>query len=220
MIDHFLNAIEHVVLRYGSFGIFSGVFIEEVISIVPSVGVVMSAGFFFLGGHPLNLESFGTLFFHIAIPAAAGLTLGSLFIYSIVYAFGRDIIIRFGKYIYISWQDIEKLRHFMQRHTSFDSWTLFGVRAIPLVPFSVTNVFCGLVRWRPLSFITITFFGAIVRTSIIGFIGWQLGQLYKANIVLFRQIEWFIGLIIVVFLITYLVYRHIKRKRNIVPPVT
>lgn len=214
MIEQILNAVEHIVIRYGSLGVFTGVLCEEIISVFPSVAVATFAGFVFLTGQPVSVASFGILLYKIALPAALGLTIGSLFLYSIVYAFGKPFIDRFGKYVRISWQDISRAQAFMGKHERYEMIAFFFLRAIPLIPFSVMNVFCGLVRWPPVSFIAISFFGAIIRTGIFAFVGWQLGRVYRVHLLLFQKFENYVVLALgIAFVLFLLRRRYVGRGR-------
>ena len=48
------------------------------------------------------------LFIYIVLPAALGVTVGSLFVYAIAYFAGKPFLERWGKYLGISWEDLEK----------------------------------------------------------------------------------------------------------------
>lgn len=207
MIEYLLSAIEHLVTAYGAAGIFVGALIEEVISFIPSAAVIMFAGFFTLGGTAVSGSSLIKLFTHVTIPVSLGLTIGSLFVYGIVYYLGKPAIVRFGKYFGVSWKEIEIIRGYIKKNIA-DDIILFLIRATPVVPFVAANAFCGLVRWPFPNYLLATFLGALVRGTAVGFIGWQLGSLYKTHATLFNQAENVFLALIALALAAFVFYRR------------
>lgn len=210
MIDSLVQSIQALVTSYGAPGIFLGALIEEVVSFIPSAAVIMFAGFFSLGGEPIDTGSLLRLLLHVSIPVALGLTIGSFLIYGLTYYLGKPFIVKYGKYFGVTWEEIEALQGKM-RNSKSDDVLLFIARSIPVIPFTLINAFCGLVRWSPIAYSLITLTGAFVRGTIVGFIGWQLGSIYHENARLFELFEQTIFFVIALGLLLYLTYR-LRRK--------
>ena len=102
MIASIIAYLNQVVLPLGAGGVFLASVIEEVISPVPSPVVQMAAGFFFLSG-PFSPSLLFTLVFVVVIPVALGVTVGSLVLYYLAYYAGKPLLLRWGRYIGISW---------------------------------------------------------------------------------------------------------------------
>lgn len=210
MLEALLHVIQSTMLAAGPLGVFFLAILQEVIPPIPSTLVTVSAGFVLLAGEPFSLLTFWHLFYAVGIPVAAGLTLGSLVIYGIVYWGGRPTVERYGRFVGVSWSDIERLQEHMRGHVT-DDVLLFAARAFPLMPSIAINVACGIVRWRIVPFVLHTFFGTIVRAMWSGFIGWQFSALYMryASVVEGGQ-----NVVLGVLVILAAVFLYYRRKRS------
>ena len=88
MIENLTHYLELYVLPLGPLGVFLASVAEEVVAPVPSALVMMTAGFVFVSG-PVGFGSILKIVLHVALPAALGVTLGSLWIYGIAYWGGK-----------------------------------------------------------------------------------------------------------------------------------
>lgn len=208
-----LDQLGQIISHYGALGVFLAAFTEEVIVPIPSAIVMLLSGFFLLGAEPVTASSLLALFFLAALPIAAGLTIGSLVTYGLAYRFGKPLVERWGKYLTISWQDVEKLeRRFESGWT--DEAVIFGLRLVPLIPSVVINVFSGLTRFPLVKYCVLTFCGVIIRAYFIAFIGWQLGGAYYHYGRYFGQFE-NLGLLIVVVILAALFWRRRQSQRKV-----
>ncbi|MBP9771997.1 MAG: VTT domain-containing protein [Candidatus Pacebacteria bacterium] len=177
MIEHLITSIQVFALSWGAWGVFGLAFLQEIIPPIPSTLVTVASGFLFLEHAPITGASILKLFLMVGLPIAGGLTIGAMIVYGVVYAGGRPLVRRYGHLIGTSEEDIERL-HTRMKGTTNDEAILFALRAFPLTPSILLNVFAGIVRWNPVSFVISTFFGTIIRAMWSGFIGWQLGAVY------------------------------------------
>ncbi len=214
MINGLFSFIHTVFQALGPWGVFVLGFAQEIIPPIPSTLVTVSAGFVFLAGDALGWASFLKLFLYVGLPIAAGLTLGSLVVYGVVYWGGKPLIDRYGKYTGLSWSDVEKMQSYMRGHV-WDDVVFFAARSFPLMPSIAINVFSGLVRWPVGKFVAYTFFGTIIRSMWSGFIGWEFAHVYQTYVqqyaVTVENVQNAIFLAVVVAVGVYL-YRRKKRK--------
>ncbi len=159
-------------------------------------------------------EAFFSLFINIVLPAALGVTIGSLFVYAIAYFAGKPFLERWGKYLGISWEDIEKAENRFEKSNS-DALVLFGVRAIPIIPSVAISAFCGFIRFNIKKYLIITFLGTLVRAFILGFIGWQFGSLYQTAANEISYIEEISLAIIIITTISYLIYKKAFKRDHL-----
>jgi membrane protein DedA with SNARE-associated domain len=204
--------LETILMVYGPIGVFLGSIVEEVIAPIPSTLVIMGTSFIFLKGSIISLDAFLKMFLYIVIPASLGVTIGSLVVYSIAYLAGKPFLVRWGKYLGISWQDIEKAEKRFNKSNS-DGILLFIVRAFPVVPSVAINAFCGFVRFDIKRYLIITFLGTLVRATILGFIGWQFGSLYQLAAAKISYLEEISFLIMGIGIITFIIYKK-KFQKN------
>lgn len=206
--------LQNFFIDYGSLGVFLGCFIEEVIAPIPSTLIILGSSFFIMQGAPISIESVFSLILYVAIPAAAGMTIGSLFLYAIGYYIGKPFITRWGKYMGFSWENVEQTRDKFAESKN-DEITLFSLRAIPVVPSIAISTFCGIIRYGIKNYIAITFLGSIVRATILGFIGWQFGRFYVKIADQLAIYEDIIIILFVIVIIGYILYlKFIKKSQE------
>ena len=177
---------------------------------IPSAVILLGSGFLFLKGS-FSLTFLTTLLFTVVIPAALGLTLGSLVIYWLAYKGGKPFLDRYGKWLGVGWKDVESITQKFQSGT-FDEWTMVLARVFPVIPSVLIAVFCGVTRMPYKKYIALTFVGAFFKALLLGLIGWQVGELYIRYADIIGHIEnATLGLILIGFL-SFVVHRKLKRK--------
>lgn len=209
MLEYIIKLLESFFINYGSWGVFIGCIIEEIIAPIPSTIVILGSSMFILDGEIITISSFLKLLLEVSFPAALGMTIGSLFIYFLCYFIGKEFIIKWGKYFTLNWEDFEKTSKRIENQEQTDIF-LFGVRAIPIIPSVVISAFCGIIRYDIKKYILITFFGGFIRATILGFIGWQFGSFYDTISNDISSLEEIVLIIIIIGLIAW----FIKRKRE------
>jgi membrane protein DedA with SNARE-associated domain len=210
MLGELITNVQHIVVAYGAFGVFLASIIEEVIAPIPSSVVVIGSSYFLMKDPTVSLISVEKLFFLIALPASIGVTIGSLFAYFITYYAGKPFIDKWGKYLGLSWDEIE-IAEERFANTYKDELLLFFLRFIPITPSVVVNAFCGFIRYDIKKYILITFFGTLGRVFMLGFIGWQFGNFYQSISTQISYTENIAAVCILIAIIGFILYR-IKRK--------
>lgn len=208
MLEEILQSIQTFFVDYGALGVFLASIIEEIIAPIPSTLVIMGSSFLILKGYPLALESFLTLFTNVILPASAGVTLGSLFVYAIGYFLGCPFIKRWGKYMGVSWEDIKKAEGRFSSGNS-DNLILFTLRAVPVVPSVAISIFCGFIRYRLRDYLIFTLLGSLVRGFILGILGWQFGMFYLE---ISQQISFLEELVLLLLVAALAIYLYRRKK--------
>ncbi len=172
-----LRLFEQFIQLHGVLAVFVVGILEDVLFVVPSALVFMGAGFLLVPQHLPFGEAFIESVLRVGLPASAGVTLGALVIYWIVYVGGKAVIDRWGRYVGVTWAAIE---HVEKRFTAgySDEVILFLARALPIFPLSVITVFCGLIRLPWKEFTLYTFLGTTVRATGAALLGWGAGRSY------------------------------------------
>lgn len=196
-----MDSLATWITHYGALGAFLAAFTEEVIVPIPSALVMLSAGFFILGAQAVSGATLIALFTQVAVPIALGLTLGSLVTYGLAYHLGKPAIERWGKYVGVSWVDVEKLEKYLNRGWA-DEAVFFGLRLVPVIPSVVVNIFSGLTRLPIIKYILLTFFGIVIRAYAVSFFGWQIGGAFYRYGRYFNKVE-DIGLLLVLAVLAF-----------------
>lgn len=210
MLTSILTGLEGFIVSYGPWAVFGGSILEQIVTPIPSSVVVLGASFFLMKGVAMSAGSLQTMFFNISIPAALGVTLGSLLYYGISYKIGIPFVERAGKYLGVSVEDLEGVEKRV-KESRYENLFLFTARCVPVIPSIAISLFCGLIRYNPRNYVLITFFGAMVQASILGIIGWQFGNFY---LTLSEGLSFIDNIILVVLVLVVLIFVLKKRSEK------
>ena len=160
--------IQDVILAIGYPGIVFLMAAENIFPPVPSEFVLPFAG---------ALSAKGELNFWAVVAAGTiGSVLGALVLYAVGYfareAGVRRIVARFGKYAFISENDLDRATEWFERYGELA--IVFG-RLIPIIR-SVISIPAGYTRMNLLKFLLYTCIGTFIWSLIQVYIGWILGE--------------------------------------------
>ncbi len=207
-----VKMIEEFLLSHGSLAVFVVGILEDIIVVLPSSLVFLAAGFLLIPADASWQVVLFAVVFRIGIPATLGVTLGALAMYGLVYVGGKPIIERYGRYIYIEWDEVVAFeKRFVTGRR--DELLLFFLRAIPIVPISLVTVACGIIRLPVREFFLTTFCGIFVRATVVAFLGWYLGKTYVRYFAQFESMQWWVFLVALVIGLGLLLW-HAGRHRK------
>lgn len=209
MLHTILDIITNFITPLGAFGVFLAEFLDGLFVFIPSTVIFLVAGFVFLKG-PMSWMLLKTMFGVVVLPAAIGLVLGSFIFYIPSYIYGKTFLDKWGRWIGVSWEDVEKLNKRFE-NTEWDEIGVILAR-IALIPSVMVTVYCGVIRIPPKRYAVITFIGGFFKALSIALIGWSAGELYvKYAEVIDKAEQGLLGLIVLA-LAAFVVYR--KRERH------
>ena len=137
---------------------------------------------------------------------AIGNTIGSWVAYYAGMWGGRPFAEKYGKYILVSKHDLDLADRFFDR---WGNWAIFTSRLLPVVRTFI-SVPAGISRMPIWQFTVYTFAGAFIWSTGLAYGGYKLGENYEDLRAWMRPLDYPIAAIIVALLIWY-VYRHVKR---------
>lgn len=210
-----ITVVEGFFMNYGALGVFLGSILEQIVAPIPSSIVVLGSSFFIMKGNLLSLGAMGRLFLNVVIPAALGITTGSLVYYYLSYKIGTPFIKRAGKYLGVSVEDVQNVEKRV-KESRYEHLFLFAARCIPVIPSIAVNLFCGLVKYPLKKYLVITFFGAMIQATILGIAGWQLGNAYIKYVNSLSALTDIITVIIILGIMFYIFKkrRDLKREKD------
>ena len=212
MIELAIHFIENVLIPLGGWGVFMASVIEEVVAPIPSAAVITLSGFLFLKGS-FSATLLFKLIFIVALPAACGITVGSLFVYGLSFYFGKPLLEKWGKWLGLSWTDIEKIQQKFDAK-KVDEIALLFLRTIPIVPSVAISAFYGLVRFNIKKYAIFTLLGTFVRAVILALVGWQVGSLYYTYAQKIASVEKIVLVFVFVLIFLFIGYR-VYRARTV-----
>ncbi|MBI2550318.1 DedA family protein [Candidatus Woesearchaeota archaeon] len=189
-----------IIASTGYFGIFILMVLESMVAPVPSELVMPFAGFLVADGK-LNL------WLVIVISSLASIT-GSLLSYAIAYFGEKELIHRFGRFVFLDKEELEWTQRWFTKHGSI---TILISRFIPVVRHLI-SIPAGLARMDIKHFIIFTAVGATAWNTFLLWVGIQLRERWE----LVKQYSKPLDIIVVILVAaaaSYFIYKHWKRHR-------
>ena len=140
---------------------------------------------------------------------AIGCTLGSLVSYALGAWGGRPLVKRYGRYILVSEEDLDKADRWFAR---WGDWAVFLSRLLPIVRTFISFP-AGVVRMNLARFTLYSFVGSFVWCGLLALGGYYFGKNWEELRAIMRPFDIPIAIILVAAFSFY-VYRHIRHGRE------
>ncbi len=189
-----------IIASTGYFGIFILMVLESMVAPVPSELVMPFAGFLVADGK-LNL------WLVIFVSTLASIT-GSLISYSIAYFGEKELIHKFGRFVFLDKEELDWTERWFQKRGSI---TILISRFIPVIRHLI-SIPAGLARMDLKRFILFTTIGATAWNTFLLWVGIQLRERWELVKQYSKPLD-IIVIILVAAAAAYLVFKHIKRHR-------
>jgi membrane protein DedA with SNARE-associated domain len=206
IVEDILNGLEVL----GPYGVFIGVVIENIITIIPSALIPLMAGATIIPKELNPTQAILSIAINIGLIGAIASTLINTPYYAIGYISGKRIIDKYGRYIGTSWDEVEKYKLKIE-DGKFEDITIIALRIIPIIPISPISIALGAIRYNIKKFVTLTIIGTIPRYIIIGIIGWASREIIWT---IAKTIDTMENIVIAGMIIGIIAY-IIKKRRGI-----
>ena len=190
---------------------FLGAFIEEVIAPIPSP-IIMT-----LAGSVAAAQETGLIFLlYLALIGAVGKALGASLLYFVTDK-AEDLIFRkFGKFLGVSHSEIENIGKHL-RGSKWDDVVFFILRCLPIVPSAPISIVCGFIKYNFKSFVTLTFFGTIIRNLFFLYFGYLGISNFERIMEGVTNAESYVEIGIAVAIAIFIGWIYLKRKKQADP---
>lgn len=138
---------------------------ESSIFPVPSEVVIPPAAIVAAGGGQMSIAG-------VIIAGTFGSWLGSAITYWVSFWIGRALIQRWGKYVFISVEKLERAEHFMSR---YEAGGIFFARLLPVIRHLI-SIPAGIIRMGFLKFSIMTVVGSAIWCSVLAWLGNNVGR--------------------------------------------
>jgi len=206
-MDTIAHHLQQLILDAGYLGLFALIVLESTAIPVPSLLVMPFAGYLAAQGH-FSLPVI------LAVNSAGALT-GSLLSYWFGAAGGKKLLLRYGKWLLIKPEDLDKAHAYFER---YGARTIFIARFLPVVRHLI-SIPAGIARMRLDKFLALTFAGATIWGGGLMILGYQLGANWESVIKTWKKIDIFVAFGIVI-LLAFAVVRFVRRRRARAATVT
>jgi membrane protein DedA with SNARE-associated domain len=194
-----LETITGLLDRWGYWIVFFGVMLENAGVPIPGETILLAAGFFASQGH-LSVAV-------VAAVAAFGAMLGDNLGYWLGRKLGRTLVIKYGKYVWLTEKRFSDMEKFFERH---------GTKTVAVARFITgfrvfTALFAGASHmvWR--QFLVFNAIGAIVWAAVISMVGYFFGSSWSL------MERWVKGgglILAVAVIIIWIAFRIVRKLRS------
>jgi membrane protein DedA with SNARE-associated domain len=184
---------------FGYIGVFILMAIESSVFPLPSEIVIIPAGFLAYKGE-MN-------YFLIVIAGTLGSLAGACFNYFLALKLGRSLLIKYGRFIFIKPEHLEKVEIFFKKHgeiSTFSGRLIIGVRHFISLP-------AGLARMNLAKFSFYTILGSFIWVNILALLGYFIGQNQE---LIHRYLTYIIVILAALVVVGCFIYAR-KNKKNI-----
>lgn len=197
---------------HGAASVFVGVLLESLIAPIPSPLIIMGAGFLLIPAGISVADGWTRMTLAIVIPGSVASTLGAYLGYGVGYLGGKPLVERCKRFFGVSWEDLAGVEK--QFGSGREGFTLFVLRAVPVVPLSVISLVAGLFRMRFAPFTIWTFLGAIPRCYLLAALGWWTGEAYSRLAHRIDRLESLVTIVLLAVTLAFFVWlrRAIRRR--------
>ena len=164
MIHDIAYAIVNYIGELGYWGIFFLMFLESTFFPFPSEIIMIPAGYLAFKGE--------MSFVLVVVIGIVGSLLGALLNYYLALFFGRKLLLKYGKYFFISSQTLDKLQLFFTKHgelSTFNGRLIPGIRQLISLP-------AGLAKMNIVKFSLYSALGAGIWVTILVTLGYFVGS--------------------------------------------
>lgn len=169
-MGNIINFIVDLVGQLGYFGIFFMMFLESSFFPFPSEVVMIPAGYL---AYKNEMNIYLAILFGIL-----GSLSGALFNYFLALKFGRDFLIRFGKYFFFRESNMDNMDTFFKNHG--DISTFIG-RLIPVVRQYI-SLPAGITKMNLIKFSFYTSLGAGIWVIMLSVLGYYIGSIFAGGL--------------------------------------
>jgi membrane protein DedA with SNARE-associated domain len=198
---HLSDTLLNLFLATSYGGIILAMAIESCCIPLPSELIMPLAGYLAYQGH-FNLVG-------ATLAGAVGCVIGSAVAYWIGATGGRELLLRYGRYVLISPADAARADDFFARHGDA---TVFFARLMPIVRTFI-SLPAGIARMNFPKFLAFTFLGSLPWCFVLALAGYNLGKHWQDVGGTLHKYDIVVG-VAVVLLFALFVYRHVQGPRS------
>jgi len=202
MIEALVNWTVAVLGQTGYLGIMIMMALESACIPIPSEAILPFGGYLASSANTLNrLNIYAVIFF-----GTIGGTLGSLAAYYIGAYGGRPLIDKYAKKIRISDSELKRSN---QLFNKYGDKIVFYSRLLPIIRTFI-SLPAGMSKMDVKKFITYTFWGSLIWSILLVYVGYTLGQNWDE----IRSWLHIADYIVVIIVFSYIVYLIVRKKRK------
>ncbi len=136
---------------------------------------------------------------------ALGCVIGSIIAYGAGAWGGRPLLEKYGRYVLISHQDLDRADRWFERS---GSWAIFLTRLLPAIRTFISFP-AGIARMPFVKFLIYTFIGSFIWCAGLAYGGYVLGEHWEQIRTVMRPFDPLVGAVLALLILFY-IYRHLR----------
>ncbi len=163
LVDAIVQWVLDIIQSMGYLGIVFLMFLDGISFPIPSEVIMAFSGWLSYDGE-FNL-------FLVILAGTLGSVIGALAAYGIGYTGGRVLVQRFGRYVLMGDDSLDKAEAWFKH---YGDWAIFLTRFVPLVR-TLISFPAGIAKYDLKRFILYTTLGSLIWNAILAYLGYLLG---------------------------------------------
>lgn len=192
----------NLISGWGYGGVFILMALESALIPIPSEIIMPFAGFLVWEG------KFD--FMTVVLLGAFGNLVGSIAAYFLGFYGGRPLLEKYGRYVFISREEIEKADSWFKKYGNF---SIFISRMLPVVRTFI-SLPAGIARMPFWKFSLYTFLGCLPWSLALTYAGLIMGENWQNLEIYFKKLDWLIIIIIMAAIGWWLVKKFNKKNEK------
>lgn len=202
MLSFFTSYITNFIERVGYLGLGSLMALEAIVAPIPSELIVPFAGFLISDGRFTWLG--------VLLTTTIGSLVGAYVLYAIGRYGGRPLIARWGHWVLVKPEDVEKAEKFFLNH---GRKAIFISKFVPIVR-SYIALPAGLSRMPLAPFFFYSALGSIIWNSFLVYLGFTLKNNWDRAAAIIDKSDKIAAALFVLVIIIWIVRHHTKKRRG------
>lgn len=193
-----IQSLAPLISQYGYLGVGGLLFLEDFGIPVPGETVLIAAAFF-AGAGDLNI-------FLVALVGFIGAVLGDNVGFAIGQYGGHPLVLKYGKYVFLTPEKLKKAEHFFNHH---------GGKVVTIARFveglrQLNGIIAGLSDMRWPKFISFNVLGALLWVGAWSSVGYFSGN----HIQTFLHYQMYFSVVVILAIVIYITYRLLRARRK------
>jgi len=201
ILSQIASLITKIISDSGYLGVSLLMALESACIPIPSEVIMPFSGFLAASGK--------FSFLPLVIFGACGNLIGSIVAYIVGIYGGRKFIARYGKYILLREEELDKSEKFFVKYGSL---SIFFGRLLPIIRTFI-SLPAGIAKMPFWKFCFYTFFGSLIWSGFLAYVGVLLGRNWQNIEGYFRKFDWAIGVLLIIGII-YFIYKKFSHKNS------
>lgn len=201
LVKKLLDFFIQIIIEGGYLTVFITMTIESACIPIPSEVIMPFSGYMVYLGK-LN-------FFLVGLIASLANLIGSLIAYHIGLYAGRNLVLKYGKYVLLREHHLSLSETFFKK---YGHWSILIGRCLPLIRTFI-SLPAGFGKMPLIKFIIFTFIGSLPWNYALTWAGYALGENWETILGITEYID-IIIVILFLALIGWLIYRAIRKNRT------